>query len=117
MTARRLSLTLVLILALTVVVRADRKDARSQVALGIKVAQKHLWRDATMRFENATVSDPTYASAWNNVAIGYEQLNRFEDARRAYEKALELDPKNEFIKQNYASFREIYDRQNRRGKR
>jgi Tfp pilus assembly protein PilF len=113
MTAR-LSLTLVLVLALSVAARADRKDARSQVAFGIQVAQKGLWRDATMRFENATVADPTYASAWNNVAIGYEVASRFEEARRAYEKALELDPKNEFIKTNYASFREIYDRQNRR---
>jgi Flp pilus assembly protein TadD len=96
-----------------VAARADRKDSRAQVAMGIKVAQKGLWRDAMMRFENATVSDPTYASAWNDLAIAYEIQARFEDARRAYEKAMELDPKNEFIKTNYADFRAIYDRQSR----
>ena len=36
--------------------------------------------------------DPTYADAWNNLGIGYEQLGRFDDARNAYEKALEIDP-------------------------
>ena len=58
--------------------------------------------------------DPTYAAAWNNLGIGYEQLGRFDDARKAYEKALELDPDNTFIRNNYDLFREIYDRQNRR---
>ena len=60
------------------------------------------------------MTDPTYAAAWNNLGIGYEQLGRFDDARKAYEKALELDPGNTFIKTNYDLFREIYDRQNRR---
>ena len=58
--------------------------------------------------------DPTYGGAWNNLGIGYEQLGRFDEARKAYEKALELDPSNTFIRNNYDLFREIYDRQNRR---
>ena len=66
------------------------------------------------RWEQATEVDPTYAAAWNNLGIGYEQLGRFDDARKAYEKALELDPSNTFIRNNYDLFREIYDRQNRR---
>ena len=103
------------VLALSVPVFADqREQAKSQVEFGIKVAQKGLWKEATQRWEAATVTDPSYAAAWNNLAIGYEQLGRFDDARRAYEKAIELDPDNNFIKVNYDYFREIYDRQNRR---
>ena len=94
---------------------ADRRsDAKAKVAWGITCAQKNLWKEATLQFENAIETDPTYASAWNNLGIAYEQLGRFDDARTAYEKAMNLDPKNEYIKTNYASFRDIYDRQNRR---
>ncbi len=41
-------------------------------------------------------------------------MGRFDDARKAYEKAMEVDPGNTHIRNNYDLFREIYDRQNRR---
>ena len=84
---------------------------------GIKVAQKGLWQAATAQWERAVRIDDTYGQAWNNLAIGYEQLGRFDEARKAYEKALELEPGDNFIHANYAQFRELYDRLNlRRGK-
>ena len=60
---------------------------------------------------------PTYAAAWNNLAIGYEHAGKFEEARQAYEKALKLDPKNLLIRQNYDLFKEINDRTKRRNNR
>ena len=57
---------------------------------------------------------PSYAEAWNDLAIGYEQMGNFTEARKAYDTALKIDPKNQYILQNYDAFREIYDRQNRR---
>jgi len=92
----------------------NRSDAKAQVEFGISVAKRGLWKEATQRWERATVTDPSYAAAWNNLGIGYEQLGRFDDARRAYEKAMEVDPDNSYIRNNYDLFREIYDRQNRR---
>ena len=92
----------------------QRSDAKAQVEFGIVVAKKNLWKEATQRWEHATKLDPTYAAAWNNLGIGYEQLGRFDEARTAYEKAMELEPGNQFFKTNYDYFREIYDRQNRR---
>ena len=114
----RFGLIAVLIVGLTATALADKRaDAKAQVAFGVAVAQKGLWKEATQRWENATALDPTYASAWNNLAIGYEQLGRFEDAKKAYERAIDLDPKDQYIRDNYQLFREIYDRQNRaRGK-
>lgn len=103
-----------LVVALSVSAAADKRaEAKAQVAFGVQIALKGLWRDATQRFENATAIDPTYPSAWNNLAIGYEQLGRSEDAKKAYERALELDPKDEYIRGNYQEFRLIYDRQNK----
>jgi Flp pilus assembly protein TadD len=111
----RLGLVALILIGLSAPALADkRSDAKSQVAWGITLAQKNLWKDATIQWESATKVDPTYSSAWNNLGIGYEQLGRFDDARTAYEKAMELDPKSPYIRDNYDRFREIYDRQNRR---
>ena len=94
---------------------ADRRtDAKEHVEWGITCAQKNLWPQAVTQFEKATEIDPTYAAAWNDLAIAYEETGRFDDARKAYDKALSIDRSNQFIRTNYDQFREIYDRQNRR---
>jgi Tfp pilus assembly protein PilF len=87
-----------------------RDDAEKQVRFGIAVAQRGLWREAIYRWERATQIDPTYAAAHNNLAIAYEHEGDLDKARGAYEKALELEPDNAFIKQNYELFKEINDR-------
>jgi Flp pilus assembly protein TadD len=95
-------------------VRADeRSDAKEQVKFGIRVAQLGLWREAVAHWERAVRLDPTYAQAYNNLAIGYEHQGDFEKARNAYQKALELNPNNQYIKQNYELFREINRRTNK----
>jgi tetratricopeptide (TPR) repeat protein len=100
------------------VLASDRSAAKEQVDFGIKVAQNGLWREAQYRWERAVELDPTYAEAWNNLAIAYEHSGKFDDARKAYETAIKLDPKNMLIRQNYDLFKEINDRtQKRRGGR
>ena len=88
-----------------------RTDAKEQVAFGISVAQRGLWREAIYRWERAIEIDPTYAAAFNDLAIGYEHEGQLEKARKAYEKALELEPDNFQIRQNFELFKEINDRQ------
>jgi len=87
-----------------------RSDAKSQVDFGINVAQRGLWREAIYRWEKAVELDPTYAAAYNDLAIAYEHEGQLEKARKAYEKALELAPNNAQIRQNYELFKEINDR-------
>jgi len=87
-----------------------RSDAKSQVEFGISVAQRGLWREAIYRWEKATEIDPTYAAAFNDLAIAYEHEGQVAKARNAYDKALELDPNNALIRQNYELFKEINDR-------
>jgi type IV pilus assembly protein PilF len=87
-----------------------RRDAKSQVVFGIRVAQRGLWREAIFRWERATEIDPTYAEAFNDLAIAYEHEGRPEEARKAYDRALELAPNNPQVRQNYELFKEINDR-------
>lgn len=112
---RHLYASLVFVAALAVVpLAADaRDDARKQIEFGISVAQRGLWREAIYRWERAVQIDPTYAAAHNNLAIAYEHEGDMEKARAAYEKAVELEPNNSFIKQNYELFKEINDRTTR----
>ena len=92
----------------------SRSEAKEQVEFGIKVAQSGLWKEAAYRWEKAVKLDPTYGAAWNNLAIAYEQQGNFDKAREAYEKAVELEPKNLLFRQNYDLFKEINDRAKRR---
>ena len=87
-----------------------RSDARSQASFGIDVAQRGLWREAIYRWERAVEIDPTYAAALNNLAVAYEHEGQLDKARKAYERALEIEPNNLQIRQNYELFKEINDR-------
>ena len=110
MSARALAAAF-LCVGLAVPVWADqRSEAEQQVEFGIQVAQRGLWREAIYRWERTTQLDPTYAAAFNNLAIAYEHEGQLEKARGAYEKAVSLDPGNAMIKQNFDLFKEINDR-------
>src|ERR1700681_2230924 len=87
-----------------------RDDAKSQVEFGIGVAERGLWREAIYRWEKAVELDPSYPAAFNDLAIGYEHEGQFDKARKAYERATELEPNNAEIKQNFELFKEINDR-------
>lgn len=87
-----------------------RSEARTQVDFGINVAQRGLWREAIYRWERAVEIDPTYAAAYNDLAVAYEHEGQLDKARQAYEKALKLEPNNQQVRQNYELFKEINDR-------
>ena len=90
----------------------ERSDATAQVEFGIEVVRNGLWREAIYRWERAVEIDQSYAAAWNNLGIAYEHEGMFDKARDAYERAMDLDPNNMWIQQNYDLFREINDRIN-----
>ena len=111
-----MTLRLALLIACAATVSASpafadaRSDAKAQVEFGINVAQRGLWREAIYRWEKAAELDPTYAAAFNDLAIAYEHEGQLDKARKAYERALELDPNNAQVRQNYELFKEINDR-------
>jgi Tfp pilus assembly protein PilF len=110
MSSRVLATVLVCLGLAAPVVADQRSEAKEQVEFGIQVAQRGLWREAIYRWERATQLDPTYAAAFNNLAIAYEHEGQLDKARGAYEKALTLEPDNAMIKQNFDLFKEINDR-------
>jgi Flp pilus assembly protein TadD len=111
MPARHLTLAMALLLLPVPPAGAQQRDeAKQQVEFGVQVAQRGLWREAIYRWERAAQLDPTYAAAFNNLAVAYEQEGELDKARAAYEKAVALDPKNPLIKQNFDLFKEINDR-------
>ena len=109
---RLFALALVLVLGVATPRAQATSDAKAQVAFGIRVARRGLWREAMYRWQRAIDLDPTYAPAWNNLGIAFEHEGRFDEAREAYETALDLDPNNFLIEQNYDLFLEVNDRVN-----
>ncbi|MGE3177502.1 MAG: tetratricopeptide repeat protein [Vicinamibacterales bacterium] len=90
---------------------ADARDsAKAEAQFGVDVAQRGLWREAIYRWERAVELDPTYAAAYNNLAVAYEHEGQMDKARQAYEKAVSLEPENIQIQQNFDLFKEINDR-------
>ena len=65
--------TTTLIFASSVSFADARGDAKVQVAFGIAVAKKELWREAMYRWERAIQIDPKYAPAYNNEAVAYDR--------------------------------------------
>jgi Flp pilus assembly protein TadD len=100
------------LLSATPVYADMRSEAKAWVAFGIDVAQRGLWREAIYRWEKATQLDPTYASAFNDLAVGYEHEGQMEKARQAYEQAIALAPNDQQIRQNFELFKEVNDRAN-----
>ena len=95
MSARVLALAVLLVgLASGSALAGQRGEAKEQVEFGIQVAQRGLWREAIYRWERASQLDPTYAAAFNNLAVAYEQTGEIDKARGAYEKAIALEPGN-----------------------
>ena len=111
MPARHLTFAIVFLLLSVAPSWADQRgQAKEQVEFGVQVAQRGLWREAIYRWERATQLDPTYAAAFNNLAVAYEQNGQLDKARAAYDKAIALEPNNQLIKQNYDLFKELNDR-------
>jgi Tfp pilus assembly protein PilF len=108
--SRLLFIAAAVVLSVSPALADARSDAKQQVAFGISVAQRGLWREAIYRWEKAIEIDPTYAAAHNDLAIAYEHEGQLDKARKAYERALELEPNNVQIRQNFELFKEINDR-------
>ena len=96
----------------------DRAAAKNQVEFGIRVAQNGLWKERGTGGRKRLNSIPPTRRRGTTWRSRTQHEGKFDQARKAYERALELEPKNLLIRQNYDLFKEINDRtQKRRGDR
>jgi Flp pilus assembly protein TadD len=52
------------------------------------------WQTAAQMLEKAKEIEPENPSIHQNLGIAYRGLGRYDEAKRSYERAMELDPKN-----------------------
>jgi len=63
-----------------------------------------LWREATYRLEQELKKNQS-AAVYNNLAICYEALGEEEKADQYYRRALEIEPNNFYLRENYQRFK------------
>jgi Tfp pilus assembly protein PilF len=85
--------------------RCASQPPQSQLQFGILAAQSDLWDEAIFRWKKAVELEPDSSSAHNNLAVAYEKKGLWEEAKKEYEAALKLSPKNEYIQANYEKFK------------
>jgi len=91
-----------------------RTVSDKQINFGIQAAQRDLWEEAIFRWQKAILSNPESAAAHNNLAVAYEKKGLWEEAKKEYEIALKLSPKNSYKKSNYENYKknnEISDKE------
>ncbi|PIQ76672.1 hypothetical protein COU78_05260 [Candidatus Peregrinibacteria bacterium CG10_big_fil_rev_8_21_14_0_10_49_24] len=70
------------------------KDTSALVNLGVLQMRSGQLEDAVLNFLKATETDPFSSVAFYNLATAYELTDNPEEARKAYEKVLEIDPED-----------------------
>jgi tetratricopeptide (TPR) repeat protein len=65
--------------------------AGHRVLSGMNESAEEAWAAALDGFLLATRIQPNLGRAWNNLGIAYSRLGRFDEARAAYQRAVELD--------------------------
>jgi tetratricopeptide (TPR) repeat protein len=68
-------------------------NAKKAFEKGAKEAAKKKWDKAQVEFEKAVAIYPEYAVAWHALGQVYEAMEKPDEARKAYEKALAADSK------------------------
>ena len=84
-----------------------REGSKAEMRFGSEAAERGLWREAAFRWERVLKSDPANPRLHNNLAVAYESLGQWDQARKAYEEARRLDPDSKEIKSNFESFRAL----------
>ena len=64
----------------------------AQLHAGVANLQLARWQRGVSHLRVAVAADPSLAEAWSNLAFGWRELGRIDEARAAVEKALGLDP-------------------------
>lgn len=82
---------------------------KKELAYAVDLGRKGLWHEAAHRFRLLLVRAPDDARLWNDLAVAYEAVGRYDDAHEAYAKAVSLaDPPTEEMLANQEAFEAFY---------
>ena len=105
---RPLRVVCTILFALVLLGAGRGPSLKQEMEFGVEAARQGLWREAIFRWEKYLKAHPDNPRLRNNLAVAYESLGRFEEARAAYEEALRLAPDSREIKDNLASFNDLH---------
>lgn len=80
------------------------RSAQTEFEFGNRLARAGLWQEAFYRWQKTLEKNGMKPALHNNLAIAFEKMGKFEEAEKEYRKALELDPKNARIQENFRQF-------------
>jgi tetratricopeptide (TPR) repeat protein len=83
-------------------------QASSQLAFGVDMAKRGLWKEALFRFQQAEKLEPENPRIQSNLGVAAEAAGQFDKALEYYQKALRLAPNDKGIRTNYTRFVEFY---------
>ena len=86
---------------------ATRK-VTSEFEFANKLAQKGLWKEALYRWEKASKEKKHETEIYNNMAVAYEQMGKFDQAEKMYQKALRVSPDNATVQVNLNRMKKMY---------
>jgi type IV pilus assembly protein PilF len=81
-----------------------RKAAESNTSLGIEYMNRGRNEIALGKLKKAVTEDPSYAPGHTVLAILYEQIGEMSLSGKHYKKAIELEPKDGDINNNYGVY-------------
>jgi tetratricopeptide (TPR) repeat protein len=87
---------------------AKSNQASSQLAFGVDMARRGLWKEALFRFQQAEKLEPENPHIQSNLGVAAEAAGQFDKALEYYQKALRLAPNDKGIRTNYTRFVEFY---------
>ena len=85
-----------------------KDQASSQLAFGVDMARRGLWKEALFRFQQAEKLEPENPRIQSNLGVAAEAAGQFDKALEYYQKALRLAPNDKGIRTNYTRFVEFY---------
>jgi Flp pilus assembly protein TadD len=84
------------------------REAGVQLEFGVGMARREAWREAEYRFRRALDLAPGDAEILNNLAVACESNGLYAEAEKYYVQALEANPKDRTIRDNFERFRIFY---------
>lgn len=75
--------------------------------IGSILGDRGLYKEALAYFEHAVKLDTKYIQTYNNLGVTYTRMEKWDEARKIWEKALEMSPGNKELRDNLKKLKEL----------